>query len=121
MKKFNNFTYQEFDSPDSPGSGAKFMSDEFITKLDYARDLAGIPFKINSGYRTKAHNKKVKGSPNSSHMKGLAADIHCADNKSRFTILTSLIAAGFNRIGIAKTFIHVDLDTNKDTGVNWLY
>ena len=118
---FKYFKFEEFDSPDLKGSGEKYMSKEFIEKLDYARELAGISFKINSGYRTSKHNKKVKGSPNSSHMKGLAADIHCVDNKSRHLIITALFAAGFDRIGIASTFIHVDDDKAKQKGLIWLY
>ena len=52
------FKLTEFDSPDEVGSGYK-MDKEFLIKLDYARGIAGIPFKINSGFRTKSHNKFV--------------------------------------------------------------
>jgi hypothetical protein len=33
-----------------PGSGYKYMDREFIEMLDEARDIAGIRFKILSGY-----------------------------------------------------------------------
>lgn len=118
---FNYFTYDEFDSPDLPGSGKKYMSKEFIELLDQARELANISFTINSGYRTIKHNKKVGGSSNSSHLKGLAADIHCADNGKRMKILKALLQVGFERIGVAKTFIHVDIDTDKMTDRIWVY
>jgi len=121
MSDFKYFDYSEFDSKDSPGSGKLYMSSEFIEKLDKARDIAGISFVINSGYRTKAHNKKVGGKSNSSHLLGLAADIHCADNGSRHTILNALISVGFHRIGIAKTFIHVDMDNTKPSNRIWVY
>ena len=45
------FKLEEFDSPDLKGSG-KNMKKDFLVKLDEARELAGIPFKINSGFRT---------------------------------------------------------------------
>ena len=44
------FKYEEFDSPDVSGSG-KYMDADFLKMLDNARDIAGIPFKINSGWR----------------------------------------------------------------------
>lgn len=97
------------------------MNQEFLLKLDRAREVAQIPFKINSAYRTPEHNAKIGGKPNSSHLKGLAVDISATDSIQRFTILKALIDTGFNRIGIAKTFIHVDDDKSKSPEVVWLY
>jgi len=114
------FNLHEFDSPDLKGSGA-LMDETFIDMLDEARHIAQIPFKINSGYRTKERNKKIGGVKSSSHLKGLAADIHCVDSRSRFIIVNALIEAGFTRIGIAKTFIHCDIDNDKARNVIWVY
>lgn len=114
------FTIDEFDSPDEIGSG-DFMNRPFITKLDIARGESGTPFVINSGYRTKNHNKKVGGVSDSSHLKGLAADIACDNSRQRHAIICALIKVGFNRIGIAKNFIHVDDDKDKSNKLIWLY
>jgi uncharacterized protein YcbK (DUF882 family) len=116
----NNFEHNEFDSPDLPGSGWS-MSILFLNKLDDARALAGIPFIINSGFRTEAHNKKVGGKSDSSHLKGCAADIRVNDSRSRFIILKALQAVGFTRIGIGNGFIHVDDDQDKSQEVIWVY
>ena len=97
------------------------MNQEFLLKLDRAREVAQIPFKINSAWRSAEENKEAGGKPNSSHLKGLAVDISVTDSRSRFIILKALIQVGFHRIGIAKTFIHVDDDKNKDPEVTWLY
>ena len=115
------FKYKEFDSPDEPGSGLVYMNQKFLDKLDTARDEANITFTITSGYRTEEHNTKVGGKPNSSHIGGLAADIACEESRQRFLILKAVIKAGFHRIGIGKTFIHVDDDLQKDPMVCWLY
>ncbi|NQW35441.1 MAG: peptidase M15 [Flavobacteriales bacterium] len=115
-----NFKHKEFDSPDKECSGL-LMDADFLEMLDAAREIADIPFKINSGYRTVSHNASIGGKKDSSHLKGLAADIHCTDSRSRFIIKASLIAAGFSRIGQAKTFIHVDFDNDKSQRVEWLY
>ena len=84
------FTHAEFDSPDSPDSGSN-MDESFLRMLDSAREAAGTPFKINSGFRTPKHNKKVGGSENSSHLRGFAADIHVTSNSTRYVILEALL------------------------------
>ncbi len=95
------------------------MSQELIDMLDKAKEIANVPFVINSGYRCKSHNKSVGGSLTSSHTSGLAVDIRANTSRSRFIILNALVMAGFNRIGIYKTFIHVDIDMSKDERVMW--
>jgi len=120
------FKLSEFDSPDLEGSGSN-MNYTFLEKLDQARGLAEIPFKINSGYRTKEYNEDLirrnyAASRSSSHLKGLAADISVKDSRQRFIVINSLLLAGFTRIGIADTFIHVDLDIEEKTqNVIWTY
>ena len=114
-----NFSPSEFDSPDLDGSGHR-MDKSFLDRLQAARKLAGIPFKITSGYRTKEHNKKVGGSISSSHLKGVAADIYCENSGQRFLIVKCLLNAGFKRIGIGDKFIHVDSDKSKLSAI-WHY
>ena len=119
------FDISEFDSPDEVGSG-KIMDSNFLNMLDDARGIAGIPFIITSGYRTPSHNAYVGGvspsnnSKGSSHLFGYAADIACNNSADRETILAAVIKAGFRRVGIANTFIHVDNDPYKNAAV-WLY
>jgi len=120
----NYFTLSEFDSPDLPNSGIN-MDSGFLTKLEEARAIAGIPFRITSGYRTKEYNQSLrdkgyKASPNSSHLIGVAADIAVNSGHDRYVILNALIRAGFKRIGVAKTFIHCDTDDSKPNSV-WTY
>ena len=96
------------------------MNVDFLAKLDEAREFAGIPFIINSAYRSPSHPESIKN-PTSSHIKGLAVDISVKDSITRFKVLNALIAVGFNRIGIAGTFIHVDSDLDKSQNVIWTY
>ena len=91
------FKLEEFDSPDEPGSG-KHMNEEIVHMLDAVRKKFGKPIKINSGYRTVARNKKIGGVADSSHLKGLAADISCNNSIDRFKLLNLLLEAGFNRM-----------------------
>ena len=96
-------------------------SPELIRMLDRARELAGIPFYVNSGYRCPKHNREEGGKSTSSHLKGLAADIRCNDSSSRFLIIESLLKVGFTRIGQGSNFIHCDIDVDKVGDVIWLY
>ena len=115
------FDIKEFDSPDEFGSGYR-MDKDFLRRLDTARGIAGIPFRINSGYRTAYHNDKViQARTGSSHKKGLAVDIGYNGSRERYLILKALMEVGITRFGIAKTFIHCDVDNNKDQDVIWLY
>ena len=120
MYEAKYFSLSEFDSPDLPHSGRANMDSNFLRMLDTARDTAGIPFKITSGYRTEVHNAKVGGVSNSSHLRGYAADIAVSGGGERWVIIDSLIKAGFNRIGVAKGFIHVDNDPDKTPAI-WTY
>lgn len=105
-KYFNNIEYN--------------MNVDFLAKLDEAREFAGIPFIINSAYRSPEHPESIKR-PTSSHIKGLAVDISATNSRQRGLVLDALRAVGFNRIGIANTFIHVDMDYDKDQDVTWVY
>ena len=120
FKKIKFFKHYEFDSPDVKNSGL-LMDINFVRGLDLASLHAGIPFIIRSGYRTKAHNKIVGGVANSSHLKGVAVDISCLNSEQRYIIVKSLLMVGFNRIGIGKNFVHVDLDQDKPQNVIWHY
>ena len=125
MKNLNSdfhlyFEYSEFDSPDQVGS-YKHMNVDFLNKLAQARKIAAVGFKITSGYRSPAHNEKVGGVPNSSHTLGHAVDIYAPTSRQKYLIINSLLQAGFNRIGVAKNFIHVDDDPSKNEDVIWTY
>lgn len=61
-----------------------------INVLEPARKLFGKPITVNSGYRSKAVNDAVGGSPNSQHMKGEAVDVTTGTiqgNKMLFDII----------------------------------
>ena len=114
------FEYEEFDSPDVQGSG-QLMDPKLLEMIDEVREIYGKPIRINSGYRTEAHNRKVGGVDSSSHIKGLAIDVSCTRSDDRFKMLNALIEVGFNRIGVAGSFIHVDIDKDKSQNVIWTY
>jgi uncharacterized protein YcbK (DUF882 family) len=114
------FILSEFDSPDASGSGSR-MDPHFLDLLDGIREEAGIPFHIISGFRTLAHNLEVNGGPNSAHTRGMAADIQANTGRQKFLIIRAAVINGIKRIGIGKTFIHVDADSTLPNPTMWLY
>ena len=102
------FKYSEFDSPDQPGSGELYMDQEFLNALDLIRDNYGYPMKVNSGYRSEAHNIAVKGVPNSQHRKGLAADIHINSQEEGNVIEALARKHMLGGVGRYRNFIHLD-------------
>ncbi len=108
----NHFKISEFLCPCCL-RGVEEMSEGLLHMLDTARDIAGIPFIINSGFRCSKHNKEVGGSPTSSHLKGLAVDIKADNSRKRYLIVKALIQAGFHRMKIGEKHIHTDIDPAK--------
>jgi len=81
--------------------------------------VTGHHLMVTSGYRCPKHNQAVGGSGTSSHIKGLAVDVLCDSSRLRYEILRAAFDFGVHRIGIYKTFIHLDLDRQKDPRVVW--
>lgn len=94
------------------------MDKAFMLRLNKARRLAGIPFVLNSAFRSSEHDMQKGRSGNSYHCKGRAVDIKCLDSSSRAVIVDALIRSGFRGIGISNTFIHVD---DRPLKCMWLY
>lgn len=65
------------------------------------------PIRITSGFRTKAHNTLVGGSPNSQHLLGKAADIVVQGMTPHD--VQRLLNAWDGGLGCYKTFTHVDI------------
>lgn len=103
------------------GCGTTVVETELLDRLEIARGIAGIPFVVTSGYRCPAHNERVGGKSNSAHVKGLAADIRTHSSGDRYVIMLALLDAGFTRIGVARSFIHVDCDKSLPQNVMWEY
>lgn len=119
-EQIKHFKHSEFDSPDLADSGIN-MNIEFIKMIDQLREICGFPFKINSGYRTEEYNKIVGGVDSSAHEKGVACDISVSNGREKYDIIRAAIELGFTRIGIGKTFVHLDMDFDLPQRVIWTY
>ena len=99
------------------GCGAFVLREDLIYKLQKIRDRLGMPIMLTSGTRCAIHNREVSGVDTSPHLDGWAADIYCKNN---FLLLKYAMQL-FKRVGIAKGFIHVDIDPTKSQEVYWVY
>jgi len=100
------------------GCGLNNMQSKFLSMLDAARGYANVAFSVNSGCRCPKHNAAVGGVDTSSHTLGWAADISTPTTYHRFRVVYGAIRAGFTRIKIYKSFVH--LCANPDKPEHWL-
>jgi uncharacterized protein YcbK (DUF882 family) len=86
------------------------ISKKLIENLEKCRQEYKHAVIINSGYRCAKHNKEIGGADKSQHMEGKAAD-------TRPKLLTTdtmdewikVLNSTFKAMGIAQSFIHVDV------------
>ena len=98
------------------------MDPAFLARLDLVRERAGIPLVLNSAYRSPEYEKSKGRSGTSSHCYGKAVDIRCNTSANRYKIVKAAIQCGFTRIGIAKTYVHLDTADNTHVpNVIWDY
>lgn len=104
-----------------PSCSLQDMEQHTMDKLDMAREIAGIPFVLNSAYRSPAWEKKHNRTGTGAHPHRCGVDIRCNTSANRMKVVSSCLAAGFTRIGIGKTYVHVDDDDTKVQNVMWHY
>jgi uncharacterized protein YcbK (DUF882 family) len=109
--KLSDFNCQE--------TGKNEMSEEFLDKLDELRHKCGFPFIITSGYRDKTHSIEARKAKAGTHARGIASDIRINNGNEAYDIIKNAQSMGFNGIGVAKSFIHVDI--RKGMPVIWSY
>lgn len=109
MNKSRYFSPAEFAKCDPPCS-IEQMDADFLKILDNIRECAGIPMVINCAYRSKEHDLKKGRSGNSAHTRGLAVDVRCTTSANRYKIVAACLDNHITRIGIGKTFVHIDND-----------
>lgn len=104
-----------------PSCSLQDMDQDFMRKLDNARYQAGIPFVLNSAYRSVAYEKSKGRSGQGDHPQRKGVDIRCNTSSNRMKIIRALLDNGFTRIGIGKTYIHAGMGVNLPQNVIWHY
>jgi uncharacterized protein YcbK (DUF882 family) len=115
---YQYFTEKEFNAI---GCSLSDMDEDFMQKLDRIRKICNFPFHINSAYRSKESELKKGRNGLSSHCKGVAVDIKALKDSEKYLIVQTAMSQGITRIGIAKNYIHLDADKEKNQNVIWTY
>ena len=101
------------------------MDDGFLLLLDNIREDVGEPLTITSGYRCADYNDRISSTGREGpHTSGQAVDIACNNSALRMKIVSAALGQKVGRIGIAKSFVHIDsLDEYDNFPENkiWVY
>jgi zinc D-Ala-D-Ala carboxypeptidase len=96
------------------------VNEFFGAKMDELRKAYGQPIHINSWYRCPMHDSAIGGKGEHTH--GTACDIKISGSRERFVLLSLALKLGFNRIGVAKGFLHLSVGTpGYSPAVLWTY
>ena len=124
------FTSNEFRCKCGCGAGENpdDVSAVLLEKLNLMREQLG-PIRVTSGARCPAHNRAVGGVPKSAHLciPGVrpcrAADLAVANSIEKQAVIEMAKSVGIRRIGVAATFVHVDVAEGPDYAqdIVWTY
>lgn len=106
------------------------ISIDLINRLNLIRNQAKSPLYITSGFRCSKHQNDLRNqlgshtvvaSKLSQHELGNAADV--SPRLITISKLKGIIETFFDTIGLAKTFLHVDIRPKRDDGSKriWIY
>ena len=117
MRLSKNFKLEEFKSRDSDLFPLSVLNniEILVEQLEIIRtNIGDKPIRVNSGYRTDAHNKAVGGSPTSQHLHGKAADIWVSGMMPEelheiIVYLRDRKMIAMGGVGIYNTFVHYDI------------
>lgn len=116
MQITKNFKTREFKCPDC---GIVAYDQKMIDRLQILRNIMNCSITVTSGYRCLTHNKKVNGSTNSLHMKGIACDIKVTPE--RLQDLKKYANLIFYDTGVGYYPAHVHVDMGKYQRFNGTY
>ncbi len=102
--------------------GEMVVNQRFLDMIN-AAELLLYPetLDITSGFRCEKHNAAVGGKPNSAHRTAEAADVAAPTSRDKYYIVRAALSAGFNRIGVGDTFLHLDSSLTLPQNVIWTY
>lgn len=110
----NYFTPKELECKHCGADGTTAIG---LYKMNVLRSLVEEPLTLTSAYRCQNHPEEVAKDRPGQHCVGNAFDIKC-DGPLRLKIIAFAAQAGFNTMGFAESFIHLD-DRARPT--SWVY
>lgn len=120
MKTSKYFSEDEFQRC-SPSCYREDMSQDLLDRLDQLREAYGKPVYLSSAYRSAEWDLSRGRTGHGAHTRGLAVDLVCKNSLERLALVKAALSVGIPRIGVAATFIHVDIDPSLTQNVLWTY
>lgn len=113
------FTTGEFQCPCDCGFGSRQedIEEDLIERLNAMRLLYGKSMVVTSGARCDEYNHAVGGVEDSAHLphpitgRCRAVDILVRNSEERIYLVDLARMMGIDRIGLADTFVHLDVET----------
>lgn len=103
-----------------PECDQRSVDQDTLDKTQLVRDEVG-PLSVRSGGRCPYHPDEVHRTTPADHQKCKGIDLGC-NGWNRGLIIAAGIRAGFNAIGIAKTFVHLGYRPDEERElVTWVY
>ena len=93
-----------------------------LSRAQVVRDIVNHGLSVTSGGRCPEHLSEIHRETPADHQKGNGIDIG-ANGYTRGNIVQAGLEAGFNAIGVAKTFVHLGYRPELPTGhvTMWVY
>jgi uncharacterized protein YcbK (DUF882 family) len=107
-----NFTEKEMMCRGTKTLPEQGIDPKLLELLESIRAHFDAPVKINSGYRSPEHNRKVGGAKGSYHVKGMAADI-VVRGVPASKVYLYLNETHYGGVGAYQRFTHVDVREGK--------
>ena len=105
------------------GLESSHVNQDLIDLLEAIRKMVARPVYVTSGCRCLLHNQTVDGDTHSAHLRGNAADVRIYpwSGHARFMLVSAAVLCHASGIGVAGSFIHVDVDTVLPRPSLWSY
>lgn len=107
--------------PICPHETRDHLSALLVALLEKTEKRVLFELTFSSGLRCPECNATAGGSQHSAHITGEAVDISIASSQLRYALLAILFDLGVKRLGIGKSFLHVDVNLTLPQHVTWLY
>lgn len=109
----------------TPTAGVLICLFHISRKMQKIRDVVNMPINITSAYRSREVNSKVKGSPRSLHMQGLACDFIIVGKSPQQTADIVIKACkdnkiSFDKILIENSIVHIQFAMPDDKNRNFI-
>ena len=105
-----------------PDCDRRSVNQETLDLAQVVRETVNHSLTVNSGGRCPHHLDEIHRVMPADHQKGNGIDVHCS-GATRGNIIDAGLKAGFNAIGVAKTFVHLGRRPELPKGhiVVWVY